>query len=101
MSKKNCVKNSDNGFDNTYTYMMMLSAIVQAGSIFLSGSIMATLVPMRFVVTAMFAFWVSVVVIIYRNPQTPKTVDLVYIAVGFLPVLVLTRFVSLAVWRIR
>ena len=50
---------------------------------------------------AMVAFWIGAVVLIWRHPQTPTRVDLELIRFGYLPVVVLTCFITSGVWRIR
>ena len=47
------------------------------------------------------AFWVSVILIILRNPKKPTKTDLEYIKYGALLIAVLSHIIVNTIWRIR
>lgn len=50
---------------------------------------------------SMIAFWGGAAVLIYRHPHNPTRTDLELIRFGFFPVIVLTLFIAVWVWRLR
>ena len=50
---------------------------------------------------ALVAFWGGAVVLIWRHPQTPSRADIELIRFGYLPLIIISGFLSGFVWHLR
>ena len=50
---------------------------------------------------ALVAFWGGAVVLIWRHPQSPSRTDIELIRFGYLPLIIVSGFVSGGVWNLR
>jgi len=50
---------------------------------------------------ALLAFWSGAVVLIWRHPQTPSRIDIELIRFGYFPVILVSLFLVLWIWRLR
>lgn len=50
---------------------------------------------------ALVAFWGGAAVLIWRHPQSPSRADIELIRFGYLPLIILSGFLSGAVWHLR
>jgi hypothetical protein len=50
---------------------------------------------------ALVAFWVAVIIQIWRNPQTPTYTDIRLIRFGYLPLVVFAGFLVHFIWHLK
>lgn len=50
---------------------------------------------------ALIAFWSGATVLIWRHPQSPSRLDIELLRFGYLPLVVLTFFVTHTIWSLR
>ena len=84
-----------------YLGPLVCAAVLQAVVLFGTGMVLDCGVLGGIARICGLAFWTSVVMLIVRNPVTPRKVDLLYIWTGPLVVTVAGYHLTMLIWHLR
>jgi hypothetical protein len=85
----------------SYVPGVVLSAAAQALLLWLSCFCMDGGQSMQFVIAALFVYWCTVLMIVFRRPTTPTKGDLWLVTYGFFFFLVVVPFCMIGGWILR
>lgn len=79
-----------------YDALLLQIVLGILSAMILDGGVMAQVCGI-----ALVAFWGGVAVLIWRQPQSPSRVDIGLIRFGYLPLIIISGFLSGFVWHLR